>query len=1397
MYEHGLAFAADLSLDGEAVLDALWLAHWGGSELISSIRSPGDAVRDEPALGPVERSATPPVQESPPSPIVQAADTSRMSRITPANETEDDRRGLYPYGATAFGDRAIASSPIRIPAGSALSNSLELVRAIRAVPAFRDSRTARELDADATADATARNLGKLALALRPSREKWYDIALVVEDASSSEIWADTIVEIERFLAFSGVFRDVRTHVLNLGPVPHLVARSGVAQNVNALRDPSGRRVVLFFSTGVAAAWTDGRLGQVLAQWGQTMPVALVHALPERLWNQTRLGEPPAFATSPFIGAANTKLTWRPAWWSSGLSFSAGSFPLPVFGLESHGIRRWAQMFARRRRTSAPTMLVPLIASAVTEPDDEDDIDAGARVQAFFANASVEAGRLAVALAIAPFTIPVMRVVQDAVLGGAARHEQIAEVLLSGFVERVAEAKATVTAGGHFRFIDDARRVLLWSLRRDDAIGLVRALETFIEREYETTRDTLVAIEDPDGVMRLPEAALPFVAVRRAIVERLGFTPSQPKRMEPVHANRALDAANVYPTDTFTGRDFELRALAAGLETSSTVAILGTAGVGKSTLAREFAWRSRLEYDVIWWLDGRSLRLLCSSIDRLGAVLGVERSTDSTDEQAAYHVLRTILHRKVSALVIVDDLDGDDRDVIGFLNKSELPRSIITTRYTSGVQPLELIELDAWSEDEAMRYLESAAILRGFQAGEAAEIISLLKALPDALAQLVAFLRVTNAAPGQLLWYLRTTPHAVPHRPGLAAYTELIFQALLAAERIHPGASSLFALLSFLPRLELDGRWFEAASAGDFGDVAFSPISDVARGGSVAALLRSAGARDAIQTMASLKLVTTIARPMIAIAEVAASVVRESIEPATIAWIDAAVNFLIGALSGPRASADRRLDDVVRTMLDDLAEDEMYDDLYGRLALAWAERHVAPVSREAADILGTGILALERWGADPSALARALLLAGRFAQGAGRYSEAIAFLERAVALGDRTPLPNQTMFDVFVALVATLGSVGRADEARRFVQRAYDVFALEAPLSATQPPRASSSDQSTSEHHGRNEYSALFSQGVDIVAVVQYTGSGKTALDWTLIRPDRYVGVRTAAVRRRRVNRLRSALTSLGTAAPAINDVSHALEGAVPLELYTMIDETFGSSAPVVLVISKIDDVPWEFARAPGGGHATTRPFLGAHVQLASWPHPNAAIDTLRPWRIDKPTMTVIQAVGSQRQDYAYSEVELLTATYGASSYRASSGAGMLDGLQISSSIIHVIVESEYDAEMGTVLKFARGSMLGRRLGRAKIHGELVVFNGCAVDERTARALLAAGASAVVAPWLAVTANAAFEFASSFYRHVFSGRSCIDALRIMRASEPGVARLAALGYRFYGHPDIAPTSFSAQ
>ena len=508
---------AAFDTDDQGILDALWLAHRMPPRTPS--RAANAAPTDRSAVGEQQEESSAQEPKGTPRELAVPKVALRATNSMPGGS-------LY-AGALQVGldEPFVPVRPVRIPAGAALPNGLDIVRGFRGLPRRALSRIRLELDEDATVEATAQNHMKMMPVMRPQQERWFEAALVVEHTPSMEIWSQTVIEIERMLQYTGSFRDVRTYWLFTQPTARLVQQSGAESRIESLRDPQARRIVFFFGAGASESGSDGTLGKTLNCWATSTPVVMVHALPQRLWKNTNLGEPVILVDNPTLGGPNSQLHRQQAWWARRRVFDGERCVLPVFSLDRAAAQRWAEMIVSRRRITAPAFLVRTTpAPPVPAPPPLPPLTARERVSQFRGNCSQEAFRLAVHLAVGPFTLAVVQLVQSSIFGAAAQHSQVAEVILSGLVDRETPVGARVPPDQVvFRFDADAQAVLLESLRDDDARSLAQLMENYILQQRGRPDDLLVRVPDPEGKERVPASAEPFARLKKSLLERLGLT----------------------------------------------------------------------------------------------------------------------------------------------------------------------------------------------------------------------------------------------------------------------------------------------------------------------------------------------------------------------------------------------------------------------------------------------------------------------------------------------------------------------------------------------------------------------------------------------------------------------------------------------------------------------------------------------------------------------------------------------------------------------------------------------------------------------------------------------------------------------------------------------------------
>jgi tetratricopeptide (TPR) repeat protein len=266
--------------------------------------------------------------------------------------------------------------------------------------------------------------------------------------------------------------------------------------------------------------------------------------------------------------------------------------------------------------------------------------------------------------------------------------------------------------------------------------------------------------------------------------------------------RALVEGSIRPVPGFGGREGELVALSDALAGDDAMAaVCGLGGVGKSSVAREYAWRNRGQYSVVWWLSAQTEDTIVEGLLRLGAffVRGLDRLANR--RAAAQQVIGSVLSGFEKPVLFVFDNLEDER-----LARAWRPRSNAHTLLTSrnlawSGDDITAIALHPWSIDIAIEYLQRESRRDDLSETDARAIVHALGALPLALAHAAASLRgMRMVAPRRYLEriveHLRSAPRGAEYPQSVfATFSTSIAQAEKEAEGA--GAVLCFAA-SFAP-----------------------------------------------------------------------------------------------------------------------------------------------------------------------------------------------------------------------------------------------------------------------------------------------------------------------------------------------------------------------------------------------------------------------------------------------------------------------------------------------------------------------------------------------------------------------------------------------------------------------
>jgi hypothetical protein len=499
---------AGLDLAPREVSELLWLA-------MRLPASPaGTSVADnDPGDAPFEHvDGTPP----PASADTGSKSTVEAEEALKASVFLDVRAANAPSGGTK--GRAVA-----LPAPDAMPERQRLRRAFRPFARRRRSDWRRVVDEVATAERTAENDGLLVPVYRAVLERWFEVALVVEDVASMQFWADRIAAFAALLEDRGGFREVQRYSLTVdAKVFTLVNVQKARIRADRLGTTGRQRLVLFVSDGTSAAWRSGLLPTLLHTWAGQMAVAIVNPLPETLWSRTAIGNADATVATITPGPRNSQLLVTPSWWD--FDDLGERLAIPVVGLEPASVERWARTIMAAGGADAGAILVsPKLHGAAVGGTTDASADP---LDRFERHASEPARLLASYLSAAPLTLPVMRLVQHAMLP-SSEPSHLAEVFLSGLVERVTPAASKETPDRvQYDFIGDVRERLQSGLFEGEALRVLALVARLLDRlSGMSDRRTTVAavVADARGTIPLPDDMQLLTRVSKPLLARLGYT----------------------------------------------------------------------------------------------------------------------------------------------------------------------------------------------------------------------------------------------------------------------------------------------------------------------------------------------------------------------------------------------------------------------------------------------------------------------------------------------------------------------------------------------------------------------------------------------------------------------------------------------------------------------------------------------------------------------------------------------------------------------------------------------------------------------------------------------------------------------------------------------------------
>ncbi|MFC4531155.1 FxSxx-COOH system tetratricopeptide repeat protein [Sphaerisporangium dianthi] len=239
----------------------------------------------------------------------------------------------------------------------------------------------------------------------------------------------------------------------------------------------------------------------------------------------------------------------------------------------------------------------------------------------------------------------------------------------------------------------------------------------------------------------------------------------------------------------------LRSESAGDDVRSCV-LQGLGGVGKTSLAAEYAYRFRSEYALIWWVRAEPQAIAADDLGRLFAALTGEAVPDQVDVPA--RLWRELM--SVRPWLLIYD-DAVDRAALRKIWPVGGAGHVIITSRADAWSDLadETITVDVFSHDDAVTLLRART--RSDDRASAAEVADKLGRLPLALVQAASYVNQTKTTlehyaelverhPSSIL---ATTPPADHSVPVATTWSMSITRAAAQAA----GAGELLIFFSYL------------------------------------------------------------------------------------------------------------------------------------------------------------------------------------------------------------------------------------------------------------------------------------------------------------------------------------------------------------------------------------------------------------------------------------------------------------------------------------------------------------------------------------------------------------------------------------------------------------------------
>lgn len=266
-----------------------------------------------------------------------------------------------------------------------------------------------------------------------------------------------------------------------------------------------------------------------------------------------------------------------------------------------------------------------------------------------------------------------------------------------------------------------------NVRVSGLLGSLSIVDLYDRSDDEARKLVLDSVRDD---RRKEEAAFPSI-VHRVVIEKPRFPGTLPDIWNAPHRN-----------PHFTGRKKYLDRIEVTLiedsddDYAQPVAIHGLGGIGKTSLAVEYAYRHVDKYDVVWWLRSEETATLASDYAALAAKLGILRENEK-DQRIMIEVARGWLERTEKKWLLVFDNAEEEEEILEFIPRGGIGHVLITSRNPSW-NNANCVELNKWPREDSVSYLMSQ--VEKEDEDSASQLAEELDDYPLALSQAAAYIK---------------------------------------------------------------------------------------------------------------------------------------------------------------------------------------------------------------------------------------------------------------------------------------------------------------------------------------------------------------------------------------------------------------------------------------------------------------------------------------------------------------------------------------------------------------------------------------------------------------------------------------------------------------------------------